>query len=158
MFKALDAPYKPGSRVGYMLKLKPVMESLDLVIVGAEWGEGKRSGWLTSYTLACVNEDGGLVEIGKSSTGLKEKREEGLSFDEMTELLKPLIISEDGKEVRVKPLIVIEISFQEIQKSPTYESGFALRFPTVIRLREDRDPEDISTLDQVEEYYYGQKK
>ena len=158
MFKALEAPYKPGSRVGYMLKLKPVMESLDLMIVGAEWGEGKRSGWLTSYTLACSNEDGELVEIGKSSTGLKEKREEGLSFEEMTELLRPLITSEKGKEVRVRPKIVIEVSYQEIQKSPTYESGYALRFPTVVRLREDRGKDDISTLEQVEELYFGQKK
>ncbi len=158
MFKALEAPYKPGSRVGYMLKLKPVMESLDLMIVGAEWGEGKRSGWLTSYTLACTDEEGELVEIGKSSTGLKEKREEGLSFEEMTELLKPLILEEKGKEVKVKPKIVIEISYQEIQKSPTYESGYALRFPTVVRLREDRGRDDISTLEQVEEFYYGQKK
>jgi DNA ligase-1 len=158
MMKNIEAPYQPGRRAGFMVKIKPVMESLDLVIVGAEWGEGKRSGWLTSYMLACVDDEGELAEVGKSSTGLKEKREEGLSFEEMTELLKPLIVSEKGKEVRVKPRLVIEVSYQEIQKSPTYRSGYALRFPTIVRLREDRGADEASTLSQVEEFYYGQKK
>lgn len=158
MMKTLDAPYKPGARVGYMVKIKPVMESLDLVIVGAEWGEGKRSGWLTSYTLACVDEDRKLLTVGKSSTGLKEKPSEGLSFQEMTEILKPLITNQKGKEVKVKPQIVIEVEYQEIQKSPTYESGYALRFPRVSKLREDRGIDDAATLEMVEEYYYNQKK
>ncbi|MCH8013941.1 MAG: hypothetical protein IH823_04000, partial [Candidatus Dadabacteria bacterium] len=71
MFKALDAPYKPGSRVGHMVKLKPVMDTLDLVIVGAEWGEGKRSGWLTSFIVACVDDEGTILEVGKVGTGIK---------------------------------------------------------------------------------------
>jgi len=81
MFKKLDAPYKPGSRVGHMVKLKPVMESLDVVIVGAEWGEGKRATWLTSYAIAVRDEEGNLLEIGKVSTGLKElEGEDGTTF------------------------------------------------------------------------------
>ena len=159
MFKALDAPYKPGARVGYMIKFKAIMETLDLVIVSAEWGEGKRSKWLSSYTIACIDENGNFVEVGKASTGLKEKAEEGLSFLEITKLLKPLIISEKGKGVKVKPKIVIEVGYEEIQKSPTYESGFALRFPRVISLRTmDKGPEEASTLEYVKKLYEGQKK
>jgi len=158
MIKKLDAPYKPGSRVGFMVKLKGTKENLDLVIVKAEWGEGKRSSWLSSYTLACKDEDGNFLEIGKASTGLKEKEEEGLSFKEMTTLLKPLIIKETGKEVKVKPKIMIEVGYEELQKSPTYSSGYALRFPRVLALRRDKSPEDANTLNQVEEFYKKQKK
>lgn len=158
MFKALNAPYKPGARVGHMIKYKHIMETLDLVIVGAEWGEGKRAKWLSSYTIACIDDNENFLEVGKVSTGLKEKKEEGLSFLEMTKMLKPLIINDKGKEVKVKPKIVIEVGYEEIQKSPTYESGFALRFPRVIGLREDRGPDEASTLDYVKKLYNGQKK
>ena len=157
MAKKLDAPYKPGARVGYGVKIKPVMEALDLVIIEAEWGEGKRANWLSSFTVACQDEDGNLLEIGKVSTGLKEKREEGLSFEEMTELLKPLIKKEKGKTVTVKPKIIIEINYEEIQKSPTYTSGYALRFPRVIRLRDEKSIHDINTLSEIEELYFGQR-
>ncbi|MEK6983387.1 MAG: ATP-dependent DNA ligase [Nanoarchaeota archaeon] len=159
MFKALNAPYKPGARVGYMIKFKHIMETLDLVIVGSEWGEGKRAKWLSSYTIACLDENNNFVEVGKASTGLKEKKEEGLSFEEMTKTLKPLIVSEKGKEVKVKPRIVIEVGYEEIQKSPTYKSGYALRFPRVISLRTmDKGSHDASTLDYVKKLYNGQKK
>jgi len=157
MIKKLDAPYKPGGRVGFMVKLKGTKENLDLVVVKAEWGEGKRSKWLSSYTLACRHDDK-FLEVGKASTGLKEKREEGLSFAEMTDMLKPLIKKEEGKEVEVKPEVVIEVGYEEIQKSPTYSSGYALRFPRVIQLREDRGPDDASTLKMVERFYNEQKK
>lgn len=157
MVKALDKPYKPGSRVGYGVKVKPVMETLDLVIVGAEWGEGKRAKWLSSFTVACIDENGRFLEIGKVGTGIKEKEEEGVSFEQLTEALKPLIVSEKGKEVKVKPVVVIEINYEEIQKSPTYSSGFALRFPRLISIRTDRSPDEISALSEVEEFYYGQK-
>lgn len=158
MFKSLNAPYKPGARVGHMVKFKAMMETLDLVIVGAEWGEGKRSKWLSSYQIACIDDDGNLLEIGKASTGLKEKEEEGLSFMEMTKRLKPLITSTKGKEAKVKPKIVIEVGYEEIQKSPSYSSGFALRFPRIIQVREDKGPDDASTLDYVKKLYAGQKK
>ncbi len=158
MFKSLKSPYKPGARVGYMIKFKHMMETLDLAIVGAEWGEGKRAKWLSSYTIACLDDNNNLVEVGKVSTGLKEKKEEGLSFEEMTKLLKPLIISEKGKEVKVKPKIVIEVGYEEIQKSPTYTSGFALRFPRVIQQRLDKGTDETSTLDYVKKLYASQKK
>jgi DNA ligase-1 len=158
MFKALDAPYKPGARVGHMVKLKPTMETLDLVIVGADWGEGKRANWLSSFTIACIDDNGNFLELGKVGTGIKEKEGEGVTFDQLTEMLKPFIISEKGKEVKIQPKIVIEINYEEIQKSPTYASGYALRFPRLVQIREDRSPDDISTLEMVEEFYIGQKK
>lgn len=158
MIKNLDAPYKPGARVNYMVKMKPVMDSLDLVVVGAEWGSGKRATWLSSFTLACIDGDGAYLEIGKMGTGIKEKEEEGVSFKQLTEELKPLIISEKGREVKIKPKVVLEVSYEEIQKSTNYSSGYALRFPRLVNLRLDRDANGCSTLDMVEDYYSGQKK
>lgn len=152
MIKSLEAPYKPGARVGYGVKLKPIANEFDLVIIKAEYGTGKRSGWLTSYTVAC--RDGrSLLEIGKVSTGLKEKSDEGLSFEEVTKRLKPLIKNEHGREVTVKPDIVATITYQNIQKSPSYSSGFALRFPRFTALRPDRNVSDIATLDEVKRDY-----
>ncbi len=156
MAKNLEGIYKPGSRVGYGVKVKPVMESLDLVIVGAEWGTGKRSGWLTSYVLACRKGDK-FLEIGKVGTGIKELEEQGVSFKELTMKLNPLIISEEGKTVRIKPEIIIEVKYEEIQKSPTYDSGYALRFPRFVRLREDKALSDVSDISLVEDLYKGQK-
>ncbi len=157
MMKNLEAPYKPGSRVGHMIKLKPVMKELDLVIVGAEWGTGKRSEWLSSFVLACRDEETGeFLEIGKVGTGIKEKKEEGVSFEELTEMIKPLVTSEKGKEVRIKPEIVIEVTYEEIQKSLSYSSGYALRFPRLSRLRDDRAPEECSSLEMVKEFYKKQ--
>jgi DNA ligase 1 len=152
MVKKLDAPYKPGSRIGYGYKLKPEDRDFDLVIVQAEYGTGKRAGWLTSYTVACRDGDE-FLEIGKVSTGLKEKEEEGLSFKEMTQILKPLIQQEKGRDVIVKPKVVVAVTFQNIQKSPTYASGFALRFPRITALRPDRSTEDITTLREIEKQY-----
>ena len=157
MAKNLNAPYKPGSRVGYGIKIKPVMETLDLVIIGAEWGQGKRANWLSSFTIACIDANGNFVEIGKVGTGIKEKEQEGVTFEQLTNLLKPLITSEKGKEITVKPSIVIEINYEEIQKSPTYASGYALRFPRLISIRNDRSPEDIAALEQIEELYFSQR-
>jgi len=167
MFKNLNSPYKPGSRVGYMVKLKPIMETLDLVIVAAEWGEGKRAGWLTSFTVATYDEDTDeYLEIGKFGTGIKEKKEELaegelndeniVSFEELTEALKPFIIKEKGREVTIKPNVVVELKFEEIQKSPSYSSGYALRFPRLVRIRADRRPDESSTLRQVEGFYKEQ--
>ncbi len=158
MIKDLNATYQPGNRVSAWIKMKPTMEELDLVIVGAEWGSGKRSSWLTSFTLACIDEDGQFFEIGKVGTGLKEElHEDHLSFAQLTSLLEPLIISEQGKEVRVRPEVVVEIAYEEIQKSTTYSSGFALRFPRVLRLRtSERSADDVALLDEVIDLYRSQ--
>ena len=156
MIKNLKGIYKPGSRVGYMLKYKKSLDPLDLVIVKAEWGQGKRSGWLTSFTLACQGEEGEFLEIGKVGTGLKEKTELGVSFEELTTKIKPHIIKEEGREVEVNPIIVLSLLFEEIQKSPSYSSGFALRFPRVVALRDEKPVEEIATIYDVEKEYKKQ--
>ncbi|MEK6928618.1 MAG: ATP-dependent DNA ligase [Nanoarchaeota archaeon] len=145
--KKLDAPYKPGRRTGYMVKLKPIAADLDLVIVGAEYGSGKRAGWLTSYIVACSHE-GKFLEVGMVSSGLKEKGE-GTSYEEMTKLLKSLIVKEEGKKVIVNPKIVVSVAYQNIQSSPSYSAGYALRFPRIINYRIDRDIGDIATLKDI---------
>lgn len=159
MFKSLDAPYKPGRYVGYIAKLKEVMDALDLVIVKSEWGEGKRASWLTSYTVACKEGDN-FLEVGKVSTGLKEKFEDGEldNFDNMTKELKKLVVSQKGKEVIVKPQIVVEVSYEEIQKSPTYTSSYALRFPRILQVRYDKPLNEIATIKNIEELYKSQNK
>ncbi len=159
--KSLDSPYRPGSRVGFQVKIKPVMETLDLVITGAEWGEGKRSGWLASFTVSCYDEDSGeFVEIGRVGTGIKELEsgsgEDTVTFDALTQLLREHIISEGAKTVTIRPCVVIEVKFEEIQKSPTYTSGYALRFPRLVRVREDKDATDASSRAFVEDLYYAQ--
>ena len=159
MFKSLGAPYKPGRYVGYIAKLKEVMDALDLVVVKAEWGEGKRASWLTSYTVACKDGDN-FLEVGKVSTGLKEKFEEGEldNFENMTNELKKIVVSQKGNAVMVKPQIVVEVSYEEIQKSPTYASGYALRFPRILQVRYDKPLNEISTIGNVEELYKSQNK
>jgi len=160
MMKSLEAGYKPGRRVGHMLKIKPEERDLDLVITGAEYGKGKRSGWFSSFILSCKNKDE-FLEIGKMGTGIKEKSAEevgGVSFEELTKQIKPLITEEHRKSVKIKPKIVVAVTYQEIQKSPNYNSGFALRFPRFTALRPDKKPDDVSTLKEVEEDYKSRKE
>ena len=162
MFKNLKATYQPGRRVGHMLKIKPETRDLDLVITGAEYGTGKRSGWLSSFILSCRDKNGKFYEIGKVGTGIKEKAtEEGtpeMSFHELTEKLRPYFLEEHGKSVRIKPKIVVAVTYQEIQHSPNYNSGFALRFPRFTALRPDKHPTDVSTLEEIKKDFAGQKR
>jgi len=154
MLKVLDSTYVFGRHVGTMYKVKPIMETLDLVIVGATWGEGARASWLTSYVLACRDPDtGDLLECGMMSTGLTEEE-----YKQMTITLKSLIISEKGKTVKVKPKIVVEVAYQEIQKSPNYESGFALRFPALKNIRFEKGPEEADTIERLIELFKSQGK
>ncbi|MEM5879127.1 MAG: ATP-dependent DNA ligase [Candidatus Aenigmatarchaeota archaeon] len=155
MLKVLGSKYVFGRHVGTMYKIKPIMETLDLVIVGATWGEGARTKWLTSFELACRDPDTGkFLRCGMMSTGLTEEE-----YQQMTEVLKPLIIEEKGKTVRVRPKVVIEVGYQEIQRSPNYESGFALRFPRFIRDRTpDKSAEEADTLDRLKALFESQGK
>lgn len=158
MVKNVEGTYRPGSRVGYGVKVKPTMDTLEVVIVGAEWGEGKRGQWLASFIVAVRDADSGeFVEVGRVGTGIKEKAEEGLSFGELTEMLEPLVVEKDGRMVRVRPEIVIEVDYEEVQASPTYSSGFALRFPRFVKLREDRSPESVNTVEEVRALYSSQR-
>lgn len=159
MLKNLKAEYKPGRRVGHMLKIKPEERDLDLVITGAEWGAGKRKGWLSSFILSC--KDGKkYLEVGKVGTGIGEKENEKnkVTFDELTKLLSPLIVEEKGKDVKIKPKIVVAVTYQEIQKSPNYNSGWALRFPRITALRPDKPLSEINSLDEIKDDFVYQKR
>jgi len=152
MMKSLTAEYKPGNRVGYMVKLKPVMETLDLAIVRAQWSEGRRSDWLGQLYLGCYDEESGeYLEVGKMATGLTDEQ-----FQEITEKLKPLITKEEGRKVEVRPEVIVEAEYEEIQKSPTYSSGYALRFPRMKQFREDK--EEADTLEKVQNLYEHQEE
>ncbi|MEK6860884.1 MAG: ATP-dependent DNA ligase [Nanoarchaeota archaeon] len=158
MMKNMNSEYRPGRYVGGWMKLKQILEPLDLVIVGAEYGTGKRAGFLSSYVLACKSGNK-LLECGMVSTGVKEKvQEEGITYNELTKLLKPSIIEQKGKYVKVKPKIVIEVGYEEIQKSPTYSSGFALRFPKFLRLRsQEKTVKDINSIEDIRRIYNSQR-
>jgi DNA ligase-1 len=159
--KNLEAKYQSGRRVsGGWLKVKPVMESLDLVITGATWGTGKRVGWLGSYILSCRDPDTGkFLECGMLGTGVKEKKTnaEDVTLQDMTKLLKPYIEFEKGNEVKIKPKVVIEVACEEIQKSPTYSSGYALRFPRFIRIRIDKGADEADTTQRISTLFEMQK-
>lgn len=155
--KNMDAAYQPGRRVGFWLKVKPVLETLDLAIIGATWGTGKRAGWLGSLVLGCMGEGGRFLECGMIGTGIKEKGDSGVTFEELTRLLKPNITEEKGSEVKIRPRVVVEVEYEEIQKSPTYASGYALRFPRVKSVRYDKRPEDSDSLERIEKIYGMQK-
>lgn len=150
MMKSLDAEYKPGKRVGYMVKLKPVMETLDLAVIGAQWSEGRKSGWLGRLKLGCWNEKEQEYEmVGRMSSGLTDKQ-----LEEITERLKPLIESEDGRDVVLRPEVILEVEYEEIQDSPTYKSGYALRFPRLKQFRDDK--EEADSKEKVEALFEGQ--
>ncbi len=158
--KNLDACYHPGRRVaGGWLKVKPIMETLDLVITGGTWGTGKRATWMGSFVLSCRRGDK-FLECGMMGTGIKEKitNEGDTTFEHLTEILKPYIEKEDGNEIKIKPNIVVEVAYEEIQKSPNYSSGYALRFPRLVRLRNlEKKSENADNLERIEHLYEMQK-
>lgn len=160
MVKNLEAFYHPGRRVaGGMLKVKPLMETLDLVITGAHWGTGKRAKWLGSFILSCRKGEE-FLECGMMGTGIKEKSAEkdDVTFERLTRILRPHVSSEKGNKVIIKPSLVVEVAYEEIQKSPNYSSGYALRFPRLVRLRSDeKKPEQADTLERIEHLYGIQK-
>jgi DNA ligase-1 len=153
MIKDNLSQYQPGARGKKWLKIKKTMETLDLVIIGAEWGEGRRKEWLSSLLLGIRDDEGKFLPIGKVATGLSDDL-----FTEITEQLTPLIMEEKGKIVTLVPKIVVEVLYDEIQYSPKYESGFALRFPRVLRVRDDKDAYDADTISRAYELYESQQK
>jgi DNA ligase-1 len=157
--KNMDAPYQPGRRVGFWLKVKPTMENLDLAIIGAAWGTGKRAGWLGSLVLGARDpESGDFRECGMIGTGIKEKEgQEGITFSKLTKLLKPNIQEEKGNKAIIKPNVVVEVAYEEIQKSPNYSSGYALRFPRVVRIRTDKGPGDTDTVERLGKLFHLQR-
>ncbi len=146
MLKDPDAAYTPGDRGKHWLKRKPDVETLDLVVTGAEWGEGRRASFLGTFLLSARDEDGGeFATIGKVATGITDEE-----LADLTELLEPYIRAEDGQEVDLEPEAVFEVGYEEIQTSPTYDSGYALRFPRFVTVREDKTPETADTIERVE--------
>ncbi|MEM4780023.1 MAG: ATP-dependent DNA ligase [Halalkalicoccus sp.] len=152
MLKNLDVSYQPGRRVGYMLKVKPTMEPLDVVVTRATYSEGRRKNRLGRLYLACRDpETDELREVGRLATGYTDEE-----LAELTEELESLVTDTDGRSVRVRPELVLEVEYEEIQSSPTYDSGYALRFPRFLRRREDLAVSDVDTLDRVEALYESQ--
>ncbi|MFA4935030.1 MAG: ATP-dependent DNA ligase, partial [Candidatus Methanoperedens sp.] len=134
MLKNPESFYTPGKRGKNWLKLKPIMETLDLVVIGGDWGEGRRASFFGSYLLACRDPDTDrFLSIGRVATGITDEK-----LEELTNLFKELVISESGTEVVFEPKIVFEVGFEEIQKSPNYDSGYALRFPRLVNVRSDK--------------------
>jgi DNA ligase-1 len=152
MAKKLDSRYTPGRRGKRWLKIKPVLEPLDLVITEAEFGYGRRKGWLSDYYLAARDpESGEFLEVGKTFKGLTD-----MEIIDLTAQLKEYAVSQDGHRVIVIPKIVVEVAYNEIQQSPKYKSQMALRFARITRIRDDKSPEQASTIRQVQEIYERQ--
>jgi len=144
-----ESAYSPGRRGKNWLKLKPEPETLDLVVTGGEWGEGRRASLVGSYLLSVRSEDG-YETVGKVATGLTDER-----LEELTErsVEDGLVVSEDGKEIEFQPSVVFEVGYEEIQRSPVYSSGYALRFPRFLGVRDDKSVEDADTLERLGRLY-----
>jgi len=152
MLKVCDSPYTPGQRGKNWIKIKPEVDTLDLAVIGAEWGEGKRAHVFGSFLMACQDQ-GRLIPLSRVATGFSDEQ-----LAEVYDLLKDRVISSVGKEVKFEPGLVFEVGYAELQVSPTYEAGFALRFPRFIRLRDDKDTTEIETLDSIKDRYQRQSK
>jgi DNA ligase-1 len=152
MAKRLDNPYTPGTRGKRWLKIKPVLEPLDLVITAAEYGYGRRHGWLSDYYLAARDAaTGKFLNVGKTFKGLTDAE-----IIEMTRRLKKLTVREERNRVVVLPKVVVEVAYNEIQRSPKYKSKMALRFARITRIRDDKNPEDTDTIEKVGEIFERQ--
>jgi DNA ligase-1 len=151
MAKALDSTYSVGKRGKKWFKIKPA-DRLDLAIVAAEWGSGRREGWLSNYWLAVRDEATGTFQmIGKTFKGLTDAE-----FARMTERLRGLATSEERWGFHVRPEVVVEVAYNEIQKSPHYPSGFALRFARIVRIRDDKGPDGVDTYARLKGLYQKQ--
>ena len=149
MAKDPASSYEPGGRGKRWFKLK-VARTIDCVIVAADRGSGRRVGWLSNYHLA-VRDGDGFAEVGKTFKGLTDAE-----FAAMTERLRALAVADDGYTVGVRPEVVVEVEYNEVQRSPTYPSGLALRFARIARIREDKAPGQASTLEELRALYERQ--
>lgn len=144
MVKMPASDYSPGKRGKAWLKVKRALATLDVVVTAVEWGNGKRNKMLSDYTFAVLGPERQLLNVGKAYSGLTDAE-----ITEMTEWFKAHTIQDFGRVRLVEPMIVIEVAFDKIQPSPRHKSGYALRFPRIVRLRPDKRPQDASTLDEV---------
>jgi DNA ligase-1 len=149
--KALGSRYTPGARGRGWLKIKHA-HTLDLVIVAADWGYGRRHGWLSNYHLAVRDpERGGFVEVGKTFKGLTDDQ-----FEQMTARLLALKSDETRATVFVRPEVVVEVAYSDIQRSPQYESAMALRFARIVRIRDDKPAAEADTVAAMAEAFERQ--
>jgi DNA ligase-1 len=151
MLKAAGSAYLPGRRGLSWVKLKRELATLDVVITGAEFGHGRRAGLLSDYTFAVRGNDGELLNVGKAYSGVTDAE-----IAELTESMKAHTLEDYGHFRTVEPLRVIEVAFNNVMRSDRHASGFALRFPRILRLREDKPLEEIDSVERVEEIYQGQ--
>ena len=155
MIKAADSTYQPGRRGLAWVKLKRELATLDVVITGAEYGHGKRAGLLSDYTFAVRGLNypltGELLNVGKAYSGVTDAE-----IAELTELLKAHTLEDQGHFRTVEPLVILEVAFNNIMRSTRHASGFALRFPRILRLRPDKPLAEIDTVARVEEIYQSQ--
>lgn len=150
MIKVPSSPYSPGQRGKNWIKIKPEVDTLDLAVIGAEWGEGKRAHVFGSFLVACQDQ-GKLVPLSRVATGFSDEQ-----LTEVYELLKDTVTKKAGKEVSFEPTLVFEVGYAELQASTNYDAGFALRFPRFIRLRDDKDIGDIETIEGIRARYQRQ--
>ena len=150
MIKDVNSPYTPGRRGKSWLKLKKELATLDVVVTAVEWGHGKRNKVLSDYTFA-VREGDKLLNVGKAYSGLTDAE-----IAEMTEWFKAHTIEDQGFRRTVEPKIVLEVAFNNMMRSSRHESGYALRFPRILRLRTDKSPGEIDTLETVKEIFARQ--
>ena len=144
MAKGLSSLYTPGARGRGWLKVKNT-RTLDLVIVAADWGYGRRHGWLSNYHLAARDPlSGQFMEVGKTFKGLTDA-----DFEEMTSRLQALKVGEHGGTVFVRPEIVVEVAYSDLQRSPRYAVGMALRFARILNVRADKSPEEADTTETL---------
>jgi DNA ligase-1 len=147
MAKALDAPYQAGHRGRRWLKVKPA-NTLDLVVLAAEWGHGRRHGWLSNLHLGARNPEGGFVMLGKTFKGMTDEM-----LDWQTKKLLELEVAREGITVYVRPELVVEVAFNEVQASTQYPGGVALRFARIKRYRTDKMAAETDTIGTVQEIY-----
>ncbi|HEX3000794.1 MAG TPA: ATP-dependent DNA ligase [Methanoregula sp.] len=150
MIKVPSSPYSPGQRGKNWIKIKPEVDTLDLAVIGAEWGEGKRAHVFGSFLLACQDQ-GKLLPLSRVATGFSDEQ-----LAEVYDLLKDTVERKAGKEVTFEPTLVFEVGYAELQASVNYEAGFALRFPRFIRIRDDKDIADIETIESIRARYQRQ--
>ena len=150
MIKDLASPYTPGRRGKSWLKMKRELATLDVVVTAVEWGHGKRIKVLSDYTFA-VRDGERLVNIGKAYSGLTD-----VEIAEMTKWFLEHTLDDQGFRREVEPKIVLEVAFNNVMKSDRHESGFALRFPRIVRLRPDKSPEEADTIERVQEIFQRQ--
>ncbi len=152
VIKDPESPYTPGRRGKSWLKLKRELATLDVVVTAVEWGHGKRIGVLSDYTFA-VRDGERLLNIGKAYSGLTDAE-----IGEMTQWFLDHTIEDQGFQRVVEPKIVLEVAFNNMMRSDRHESGYALRFPRIVRLRPDKLPEDADTLERAREIYTTQMR